>query len=217
MGVHFARTSKKLCQGASFFKPVEILAEDKMFGSRLMVSLLILVGLLFCVPTHSQAMMVGLSTKELTGNSELALVGRVEKVNSHWNADGTMIFTTAEIRVEEPLKGDASPGQTVTVTCEGGEVGNMGLRVSDSATFTRGEKVIVFLEPEAKQVAEARAKPHSQLGGAYKLVGKAQGKYTVDKDGIARKKGFSLAGKSESVENDIPEANLVDKIKREVR
>ncbi len=188
-----------------------------MFSSRLIVSALILTGLLLFAPMHPQAMMVGLSTKELTVNSELALVGRVEQVESHWNADGTMIFTTALISVEEPLKGDASPGQLVTVTYRGGELGDMGLRVSDSVTFTSGEKVIVFLESEARQAAQASARPHSGLEGAYRLVGKAQGKYTVGRDGIARKKGFSLAGGSKLVENDIPAAALVDEIKREVR
>ena len=126
-----------------------------------------------------------------------------------------MIFTTAEINVEEALKGDASPGQLVTVTQEGGEVGDVGLKVSDSSTFTRGEQLIVFLESEAKHPDAARQ--HSGLGGAYKLVGKAQGKYTVDKDGIARKKGFSLADGSELVDDSIPAADLINKIKREVQ
>ena len=42
-----------------------------------------LACLLLWAPTCPQAIMIGLSTKELTRNSELALVGRVENVESH--------------------------------------------------------------------------------------------------------------------------------------
>ena len=66
-----------------------------------------------------------------------------------------MIFTTAQIVVEEVLKRDASPGKTVTMTCEGGEVGDIGLKVSDSATFTGGEKVIAPLNDYIRRFAAA--------------------------------------------------------------
>jgi hypothetical protein len=44
-------------------------------------------------------------------------------------------------------------------------------------------------------------------------VGKAQGKYTVGKDGMARKQGFSVGAGREAVDAEIPVDVLIEKIK----
>ena len=47
----------------------------------------------------------------------------------------------------------------------------------------------------------------------YSIVGNAQGKYTVDKEGIARKSGFSVISGEDMIDNNIPVEKLIEKIR----
>ena len=86
---------------------------------------------------------------------------------------------------------------------EGGEVGEIGLKVSDQPSFTGGEEVILFLKSGKSK----------RDGDIYNVVGRGQGKYVVGEDGIARKKGFSIAYGEDNIDNDIPAKDLIEKIK----
>jgi hypothetical protein len=90
------------------------------------------------------------------------------------------------------------------VEYEGGEIGDIGLRVSDQSPLIKGEKVILFL----------RSGKSKKEGAAYNIVGKGQGKYVIDADGIARKGGFSIAGGKEDIDNNIPVDKLIEKINK---
>ncbi len=87
---------------------------------------------------------------------------------------------------------------------EGGEIDGMGMRVSDVAIPRVGENVLLFLKP-----AKAR-----RLETIYQNVGKAQGQYKIDQDGIARKSGYSLEGSTKDIDKNIPLKVLIEKIKR---
>ncbi len=146
--------------------------------------------------------MTGLSTEELTRSSEAVVVGGVEDVESHWNQDGTSIFTTASVVVEEVVRGSVIQ-QMVTVEYEGGEIGEIGLKVSDVAPLERGEKVLLFLKSGKSKID----------GSVYHIVGKAQGKYLIGEDGIARKRGFALGNRKDVVESETPLGRLIEKIR----
>jgi hypothetical protein len=152
--------------------------------------------------SQAGAFMTGLSTEELTQSSEAVIVGNVEDIESRWNEDGTSIVTTASVVVEEVVRGQVVY-QRVTVEYAGGEIGEVGLKVSDVSPLERGEKVLLFLKPVKGK----------KDGRAYSIVGKGQGKYTVGHDGIARKKGFSLNARREVVDNDTPVEKLIQKIR----
>jgi hypothetical protein len=152
--------------------------------------------------SHAGAFMTGLSTEELTRSSEAVVVGNVEDIESRWNEDGTSIVTTASVVVEEIVRGRVIY-QRITVEYEGGEIGEIGLKVSDVSPLEGGERVLLFL----KSVKNKRN------GHAYSIVGKGQGKYTVGRDGIARKRGFSLNARREVVDNDTPVERLIQKIR----
>jgi len=146
--------------------------------------------------------MVGMSTERLTRESELVIVGDVANTKSQWSNNGKRIVTSVTITYTEVIKGKYK-NRKIVVEHEGGEVEGIGMGVSDSPHFRKGEKVILFLKHE-KRKEEA----------VFKIVGSAQGKYTVGTDGIARKKGFSLWTDKELIDNDIPADMLIDKIKR---
>jgi hypothetical protein len=166
-----------------------------------------LVLFLFHAPLG--ALMLGISTEELTKSAELVVSGNVESVESSWTADGKSIVTRAIVVINETVKGQAQ-GDRVVVEHEGGEVGGVGLKVSDIAPLVKGSDVVLFLKGGASRT------PLSAQGATqrvYHLVGKSQGKYTVGDDGIARKSGFSVMGGEGAVDNNISRQELIEKVR----
>ena len=166
-----------------------------------------LVSLICCVAigmlvSGAGAVMKGLSTAELVGSSEAVIIGEVIDVGSHWSEDGSTIFTNATVDISEVVKGKTLAGR-ITVEYEGGEVNGIGLRVSDVGTLEKGENVLLFLKT-------AKSKKN---GTFYQIFGRAQGMYKIGRDGIAKKKGFSLIGGEDAVDNHIPLDDLVRKIR----
>lgn len=147
--------------------------------------------------------MQGMSTEELAGNSDLVIEGEVIKVSSHWSKDGKTIFTRAVIQDSYVIKGRVNQ-RHIVVEYEGGEIGDIGYRVSDVVPIKKGERVIIFLKTGKSK----------KDGHAFNIVGKGQGKYTVGNDGIARKEGFSILSGEESIDNNIPVGDLIDKIRK---
>jgi hypothetical protein len=148
------------------------------------------------------ALMLGLSTEKLARDSELIITGDVEDTEAHWTSDKTSIMTTAVISITEIIKGRAKE-KKIQVMYPGGEVGDIGMKVSDEAPLHRGERVLLFLAPESRFSA----------GSAYRISGRAQGKYTIGYDQIARKRGFSLADGDERLDTALPVETLKEKIK----
>ncbi len=108
--------------------------------------------------------LIALDVPGLTQVSDVVLRGRVTKVEPQWSQDKTRIFTVAQVEVLQPLKGDV--GAVAQVTQPGGEIGDVGQRVSGVAKFTVGEEVVLFLE---------------RRGPFFTVTGMAQGKFTVER------------------------------------
>lgn len=173
---------------------------------------------LFLLASESHAIMVPMTTEQLTKSAQLVVRGTVTRVESHWSDDGKAIFSKAYIFVTDVIHGD-DPTQEIVVEYEGGEIGDIGYRVSDSAQFEEGEDTLLFLQDA---VAARNASSDTALESArsaalvrpHHLVGKAQGKYSIDGAGIARKRGFSVLGEPGTIDNNIQVDKLIDKIKR---
>jgi hypothetical protein len=157
----------------------------------------------FCfLSSSSFAFMKGLSTEELTMASDLIIEGDIENVEAQWSKDGKTIFTSAEILISTVIRGNTIH-KKLTVEYTGGEVGEIGLKVSDQITFRKGEKVLLFLKSGMSK----------KDGTAYNVVGKGQGKYIINSEGIAQKNGFSVAGEKGMIDNNIPATTLMEKIR----
>jgi hypothetical protein len=180
-----------------------------MMGSKLMnkrsfiIKFIFLTMIYFLLSSRSLAVMKGLDTEELTRESESVITGEVENTESRWSKDGRTIFTKAFIVVNENIKGKILQ-KRITVEYEGGEIGDIGLKISDVAPLEKGENVLLFLK-SGKSKSE---------GFVYNIVGKAQGKYTIDKDRIARKRGFSVIRGEDIIDNNIPLDDLIKKIRK---
>lgn len=165
--------------------------------------------LLICHPQQSNAIMMGLSTEELTGNAEIVVSGKVEKIESLWSEDGRMIFTRAIVAVSDIIKG-ALQKERIAVEYEGGEIGDTGLKVSDISPLVKDNVVILFLRSGMSRRPLLGQGADDKI---YNIVGKAQGKYLIDANGIARKSGFSIISGQTLVDNNMPYHELIDKIR----
>ena len=166
------------------------------------ISIFTIMLLMLCFSSVSFALMIGLSTKKLALNSDIVIKGEVIEIVSQWTEGRAAIFSTATVRVEEVVAGSYSK-ENIEVVYNGGVADGIGMKVSDTPSFKKGETVILFLSPSLKL-----KKAH-----AYRVYGRAQGKYLIGKDNIARKRGFSIVDNQESIDNDLYADELIEKIK----
>lgn len=185
----------------------------------------ILIGLcmaiIFSLISSASAMMIGISVEELTSEAEVVTRGKVEDSYSYWSDDGSTILTKAYIRVDAVIrqkKSDNIIEQTrIAVAYEGGEVGNIGFRKSNVASMEVGEDVLVFLkqtENDKRGFSVTGSAKTGESERVYKIVGDAQGKYTITKAGMAVKKDFSIAARKDVVVNELPVDELIEMIRR---
>jgi hypothetical protein len=176
---------------------------DKQKPIQRLVLIAAIVLFTACVPYTSPAMMVTLSTENLTKASDVIITGEVINSKSFWSADKQFIYTFATVAIRKVIKGKPLQN-SLTVVHEGGEVDGIGLKVSDVAPLSRGETVLLFLSPEKITTPGMR----------YTIVGKAQGKYSLDKNGMARKGGYTGEDGKPVIDHTIPLHILIDEIKR---
>ena len=122
---------------------------------------------------QASALMLRKSIEELTFEADSILIGKVERIESRWNEEKTLIYTYVTISVSQYTKALSSAKQfeEIIVRVRGGEVGDIGLRVSDTPQFREGEEVFLFLRMEKLPL--------------FSVTGLFQGKYTIE-DGIAK-------------------------------
>lgn len=144
------------------------------------------------------AVMTPAGTQQLTSDSQLIVLGRVTGVKSFWSNDRSIIFSRGDIRVEEVLKGTLD-GKRLYVEFPGGEVNGTRMDISDRVYMAAGERVLLFLR--------SRSGYGDVSKNVYEPVAGPQGKYRIDKRGIAIKGGFSVVTHEEM---DIPGPCLLD-------
>lgn len=106
------------------------------------------------------------TTKQIADVSELAVLGRVSRVVTYWNADHTHIITEAKIAVDETFKGAASTA--VRVIQIGGTVGNVKMTTHGAVVWKSGQEVVLFLERAGTDT--------------YQVAGLSLGKFDVRRD-----------------------------------
>jgi hypothetical protein len=146
----------------------------------------VLLSVLLVSSVASAAVMLKMELADLVSESDAVVQGRVLGAKSEWNADRTKISTTATIEIVDCLKGGLSG--RVEVTTLGGEVGNVGQKVSGMPVFRKGDEAVIFLK---------------KIKAGYEVTGYNQGRYEVvreqGKDPVVQNdfEGMSLAPKDE--------------------
>ena len=131
-------------------------------------SVLVFLLLTGFLASQTSALMVRKSIEELTSEADSILIGKVKKIESQWNEEKTLIYTYVTISVKQRTKTLSGVGevQEIIVKVPGGEVGGIGLKVSDTPQFREGEEVFLFLRSEEVPV--------------FLVAGLFQGKYTIE-------------------------------------
>ena len=167
---------------------------------------LALISLAFAIMTvggigSAVALMEALTISTLVKASTSIIRGEVVDTQAMWSESGDAIVTRATIRVQNDFKRQVSE-ELVTVEYLGGEVGEIGMMVSDSPQMFAGEEVIIFLEP-------SEGFPDQQR---FHVVGSAQGKFTLEEDGMVRTMGFTLVEQDGLMYRELSEADLIQRI-----
>ena len=147
------------------------------------------------------ALMEALSIDALVKASSSIIRGEVVDSQAMWSESGDQIVTRVTIRVQKDFKRLVSE-ELITVEYLGGEVGEIGMMVSDSPQMFAGEEVIIFLEPSGASTDRQR----------FHVVGSAQGKFTLEEDGMVRTMGFSLTEQDGLMYRELSEADLIQRI-----
>jgi len=131
-------------------------------------SVLVFLLLTGFLASQTSALMVRKSIEELTSEADSILIGKVKKIESQWNEEKTLIYTYVTISVKQHTKTLLGVGevQEIIVKVRGGEVGGIGLKVSDTPQFREGEEVFLFLRMEKLPL--------------FSVAGLFQGKYTIE-------------------------------------
>lgn len=135
------------------------------------------------------------SDRQLTDRSDSVVVATVRDAASHVRADGYVV-TDYRFNVEETLKGAAAG--TITVSEIGGRSGDRFTFISDSAAYTPGEHVLVFLKKRGD--------------GTYFTTSMAMGKFSFTRNAT----GEAVVTRDVSELRDDP-ARLADGFKRFIR
>ena len=123
------------------------------------------------------ALMLEMSTPELTKKAEAIVRGKVKDMRSEWDPERRFIWTLVTISVSKSIKGDSLEGQDVIVKIPGGVVGRIGQETEDAPIFKKGEEVLLFLKPELYRGEKV-----------FRVTGNFQGKHTIKDNMVIEKK-----------------------------
>ena len=145
------------------------------------------LALTFFSPISSFALMIEKSAEELSQDAKVIIQGEVKSVRSYKGING-VIYTRALVLVSNVIKGK-NIKKNITVEYEGGEVGDIGVRVEDEPTLKKGEQVILFLTNSFWRK------------NVYYIVGGVLGKYAICSDDTVRM-GSSCDEEDETATNE---------------
>jgi hypothetical protein len=113
--------------------------------------------------------------RQLTDRSDAVVIATVRDASPHVRADGYVV-TDYRLDVEQTLKGTAT--ETITVSEIGGQAGGRFTVIADSATYTPGERVMVFL----RKRGDGTYLTTSMAMGKFSFTRNARGEAVVTRD-----------------------------------
>ncbi len=135
---------------------------------------LVAAAILGAVTPAGASLVLALDLPAMTAEADRVVVGDVMSAASVWSDRGRVILTTIKINVVEIWKGEMPATRTLTIVQTGGSVGNIEMKVHGQATFSVGQRAVLFLRSSG---------PASESGS---LVGLGQGKRLLSQDFTGR-------------------------------
>ncbi|MBU4255553.1 MAG: hypothetical protein KJ727_13240 [Acidobacteria bacterium] len=175
--------------------------------------LLALLFLIFLLISPSFSLMIKLPLIQLVQTADVIILGDVENIRCEWSLNKKIILTITTLRIKEVWKGNVRDSRIIIQTL-GGTIGDLSLNVSDVSVYQKGEEVLVFLKTidDVKHLENSFSVSLNFLP-SFSVFGRAQGKYSIDKNKIARKGEYSLLDKEVDTDNVITLPELEVRIK----
>ncbi len=157
--------------------------------------------------------MIKLPLQRLSQAADLIILGKVEDIRCEWSLNKEIILTVTTLKIKEEWKGNIRYSR-VFIQSPGGTIGDLTLKVSDVPVFEKGEDVLVFLKT-IENVMHLQNSFSVSLNylPSFFVFGRAQGKYSIDKNKIARKWGYFLRDKEAYKDNELTLSELEARIK----
>lgn len=154
-----------------------------------MLRRILLFSFLVCVLTLplTASVLIKLNLAQLTDKADSIIVGEVLDMTSRWAVNkwgDELIYTDVTVSVTDTIKGIAS--YILTVTVEGGRVGDVELISTHMPRFTKGEKAVLFLKNEDDEVA---------------VYAGIQGRLSIDENGVIRERSISVGDLKLQIKN----------------
>lgn len=144
-----------------------------VMGSRNNVLWALIAASVIAPASADATVMVPTTLEAMSVEAVLVVTGRVLAQESAWDQAHRKIFTYTEIQVLERIAGEGDP-KTIVVRTMGGEVGDIGMKVSGVPKFKPEEEVLVFLRNDPVEAGTFQVIGMSQ--GKFRLVRQADGK-----------------------------------------
>jgi len=141
-------------------------------NKNIIVTASLFLALTFFSPISSFALMIERNAAELAQDAKVIIQGEVKSVRSYKGING-VIYTRASVLVSDVIKGK-NIKKNITVEYEGGEVGDVGVRVEDKPSLEKDEQVLLFLTNSFWRK------------NVYYIVGGVLGKYAICSDDTVR-------------------------------
>jgi hypothetical protein len=172
---------------------------------------------IFFFPSTGHSSMIKLSLERLSMDSDTIVLGEVKDIECQWSMDRSTIMTIVTLQIQDVIKGELRRNQ-ILIQYPGGEIGEIGLKVSDMPDFHLRERTLVFL----RSLTDLNDAQNSLLVAmnfwpAFTVFGAAQGKYSIDNKGIARKGGYSLISKKPDSDRTLSLEDLITRIRKSIR
>ncbi|MFC2164891.1 hypothetical protein ACFLT2_07845 [Acidobacteriota bacterium] len=166
----------------------------------------------FALAIATNALMIKIPLKQLVIESEAIVLGKVQSVRCEWSLDKRLILSIVRVRVQDTMRGDLMVPDII-LEVPGGTMGDLSLKVTNMPTFHENEEIVIFLR-SIKNLADTK---HSftvaqNYFPAYEVYGKAQGKYSIDAEGMAIKSGYETVNEDKDPENFLPIESLKTQI-----
>ena len=127
-------------------------------------------ALVFAGAAAHASTFLAMSQEELVAGSAAVVDAQVAQVKSFWNREHTAILTEALVRVDEVIVGEAPA--YVKVRTFGGTVGRLHIEAHGFPTFTRGDRMLLFLYTEP---ADGSVRVQGYQLGEYRIETGADG------------------------------------------
>ena len=175
--------------------------------------LLTLMFLVFLLISPSFSVMVKLPLIQLVQDADVIILGDVENIRCEWSLNKKIILTVTTLRIKEIWKGNVRDSR-VFIQTYGGTIGDLTLDVSGVSVYQEGEEVLVFLKTIDDVLhLENSFSVSLNFLPSFSVFGRAQGKYSIDNNTIARKWGYSLLDKDVDTVNVLTLSELEVRIK----